>query len=98
MTWACIQSETCDKLTIFITCNLSLCIGWWFVAVNGREGWAPFSYLERGNGTQSDSGMSGDGSEEEEDSISPVDSESPSKYGRQTNVYTYAYHAQQNTL
>lgn len=55
--------------------------GWWFVAVNGREGWAPFSYLETMKGTQSDSGVSGDGSEEE-DTLSLTDSKSPSKYGK----------------
>ena len=55
--------------------------GWWFVAVNGREGWAPFSYLEPTKGTQSDSGVSGDGSEEE-DTLSLTDSKTPSKYGQ----------------
>ena len=51
--------------------------------MNGREGWAPFSYLETMKGTQSDSGVSGDGSEEE-DTLSLTDSKSPSKYGMQS--------------
>ena len=55
--------------------------------MNGREGWAPFSYLETMKGTQSDSGVSGDGSEEE-DALSHTDSKSLSKYGMQS-VYIH---------
>ena len=51
--------------------------------MNGHEGWAPFSYLEPMKGGASDSGVSGDGSEEE-DTLSAVDTKTPSKYGMQT--------------
>lgn len=71
--------------------------GWWFVAANGHEGWAPFSYLEPIKGSTSDSGVSGGGSEEE-DTLSLSDSKTPSKYGMQTACTSFTTEYQNNRI
>ena len=60
--------------------------GWWFVCVHGREGWAPYSYLEP---VHPDSGKGETNSEgsEEEDTLQ-VNHSNISKYGEYTQTYT----------
>ena len=41
-------------------------IGWWFVCVHGREGWAPFSYLEPVHLDSGKGETNSEGSEEED--------------------------------
>ena len=58
-------------------------IGWWFVAVERKEGWAPCSYLEPKRDAKSDdSGKSSEAtSEEEEDNLKMNEEAIISKYG-----------------
>ena len=64
-------------------------IGWWFVWVHGREGWAPFSYLEPVN---SDSGKEETSSEEsEEEDTLEVNDSNISKHGEYTQRYIILY-------
>ena len=63
-------------------CCTPLHIGWWFVYVNGREGWAPFSYLEPVNPDSGKGETNSEGSEEE-DTLQVNDS-NISKYGEYT--------------
>ena len=37
----------------YIKFALSLCVGWWFVSYQDKEGWAPSSYLEPSTGHSS---------------------------------------------
>jgi uncharacterized protein YgiM (DUF1202 family) len=57
--------------------------GWWFVCVNGREGWAPFSYLEPVNADNGRAGANSEASEasEEEDTLRVTET-NITKYGK----------------
>ena len=66
-------------------CCTPLHIGWWFVCVHGREGWAPFSYLEP---VHPDSGKGESNSEGSEEEDTPqVNYSNISKYGEYAHVY-----------
>ena len=71
-------------------CCTPLHIGWWFVYVHGREGWAPFSYLEPVN---PDSGKGETGSEEsEEEDVLQINYSNIPKYGEYTQAYIILYY------